>query len=204
MSRTTDKVIDQQMEEINSPQPRASIKLQLYKSIAALQQELPVIDKNAKGYGYKYSDLSNIYKALLPLMRKHNLGFIQPLEGAGLTTIIFCTKTGAELVSHSEIPQGVQLKGMNDYQVYGSAVTYFRRYTLCSKLGIVSDEDNDASGKQTNTTFNQFKSAPKLPTIDTKKFAAGVKAIESGKYTKEQMTSSFTLTESQKATLELC
>ena len=34
---------------------------------------------------------------------------------------------------------------MNIYQSYGSALTYFRRYTLSSALGIVTDKDTDAS-----------------------------------------------------------
>jgi hypothetical protein len=38
---------------------------------------------------------------------------------------------------------------MNDYQAYGSGVTYFRRYALSSMLGLVTDKDTDASGEQT-------------------------------------------------------
>jgi len=57
-------------------------------------------------------------------------------------------------MSSLRIPQGVQLKGMNDFQVLGSAITYARRYSLSMMLGIVTDEDNDASGIQTNkSTF---------------------------------------------------
>lgn len=37
---------------------------------------------------------------------------------------------------------------MNDYQAYGSGVTYFRRYALSSMLGIITDKDLDAAGTQ--------------------------------------------------------
>ena len=43
------------------------------------------------------------------------------------------------------IPQNVSLKGMNEYQVLGSAITYIRRYALSSLLGIVTDKDTDAA-----------------------------------------------------------
>ena len=42
----------------------------------------------------------------------------------------------------------VQLKGMNDFQVMGSAITYLRRYSLSSVLGLVTDKDTDAGGEQ--------------------------------------------------------
>ena len=35
---------------------------------------------------------------------------------------------------------------MNEYQSYGSGVTYYRRYALSSMLGLVTDKDTDASG----------------------------------------------------------
>ena len=37
---------------------------------------------------------------------------------------------------------------MNTYQSIGSAITYFRRYSLSSFVGIASEEDVDASSKQ--------------------------------------------------------
>ena len=43
------------------------------------------------------------------------------------------------------IPENVSLKGMNEYQVLGSAITYIRRYALSSLLGIVTDKDTDAA-----------------------------------------------------------
>ena len=35
---------------------------------------------------------------------------------------------------------------MNEYQSYGSGVTYYRRYALSSMLGLVTDKDTDAAG----------------------------------------------------------
>lgn len=121
----------------------------IYKALASFQAEVPTINKNAKGYGYKFADLEEINKIIKPLLKKHGLGYAQPIEGSTIKTIIFHTESGETVESSTDIPQGVQLKGMNDFQVLGSAITYLRRYSLSSMLGLVTDEDADASGEQT-------------------------------------------------------
>jgi hypothetical protein len=37
---------------------------------------------------------------------------------------------------------------MNEYQSFGSAISYYRRYSLTSCLGLVSDKDTDAAGEK--------------------------------------------------------
>lgn len=86
----------------------------LFKSLAAFQQEVPVIHKETKGYGYSYADLPTIFDKINPLLKKHNLGFTQPIMGNCVKTIVFHTETGETIESLTEIPQGVQLKGMNE------------------------------------------------------------------------------------------
>ena len=121
----------------------------IYKALAALQQEVGAIGKDSKGYGYTYASLDNIVEVITPLLKKHGLGFTQPLDGNSIKTILFHTESGESIESTLEIPQGVELKGMNQFQVLGSAITYLRRYSLASVLGLVTDEDTDAAGEQT-------------------------------------------------------
>lgn len=120
----------------------------LYKSLANFQREVKSIHKNTQGYGYKYADLSVIIETINPLLEKHNLGFSQPLNGNCVDTIIFHIDTGDSIKSSVEIPSGVKMKGMNDFQVLGSAITYLRRYSLGSVLGLITDDDIDAAGEQ--------------------------------------------------------
>jgi len=120
----------------------------VYKAIADFQQEVPVILKDTQGYGYSYTDLPAIFKVINPLLAKHGLGFTQLINGTTLETHIFHVESGSTITSKTDIPQGVQLKGMNDFQVLGSAITYIRRYALSSMLGLVTDKDTDASGEQ--------------------------------------------------------
>ena len=119
----------------------------LYKAIANFQQEVPVILKDTQGYGYQYTDLPAIFKVINPLLQKHNLGFTQIINGTNLDTIVFHIESGERLEGSMAIPQGVTLKGMNDFQVLGSAITYLRRYALSSMLGLVTDKDTDGAGE---------------------------------------------------------
>jgi len=152
----------------------------LFKALAQFQQEVPTIHKGTQGYGYSYADLPTIFEKINPLLEKHNLGFTQLMNGESLKTIIFHTESGETLESETAIPQGVQLKGMNEFQVLGSAITYIRRYALSSALGLVTDKDTDAAGEQTKKAATNDK---KWLNPNTKKWESVVKALESGNYT---------------------
>jgi len=100
----------------------------IYKALADFQQEVPVIHKGTKGYGYSYADLPAIFEIINPILKKNKLGFTQLIQGKDIKTILFHTETGETIETVTEIPQDVTLKGMNSFQVSGSAFTYFRRY----------------------------------------------------------------------------
>jgi len=159
----------------------------LFKALADFQQEVPVILKNSQGYGYQFADLPKIFEVINPLMQKHGLGFTQCLNGNDLVTIIFHSESEEKLESVTPIPL-VQLKGMNDYQSFGSGITYFRRYCLSAMLGLVTDKDTDASGEQTGK---------KLPSLTDERFENALKSIQDGKMTAEKLKTMFTLTEKQ-------
>jgi hypothetical protein len=120
----------------------------IYKSLALFQQEVKTIHQDTKGYGYTYTNLSTILETINPLLAKHGLGFTQLVNGTGVLTILFHVESGETIQSETDIPQGVTLKGMNEFQVLGSAITYIRRYSLSSMLGLVTDKDADAAGEQ--------------------------------------------------------
>ena len=136
----------------------------LWTALAGFQQEVPVIHKATQGYGYTYADLTKIIQVINPILAKNGLGYTQPLMGTSIKTIVFHIETGQTLESVIEIPQGVSLKGMNDFQVLGSAISYLRRYSLASILTLITDADLDASGEQTKKSTP----APKQPTEATK------------------------------------
>lgn len=162
----------------------------LFKALADFQQEVPVIHKATQGYGYTYADLPKILEVINPLLKKHGLGFTQLINGTQIATCLFHIESAESIESKIDIPQGVILKGMNEFQVLGSAITYLRRYALSSMLGLVTDKDTDASGEQ-------VKHEPKKQALDNKRFQDAVKALTDGKITRESLETKFQLTEGQ-------
>jgi hypothetical protein len=164
----------------------------LLKSLAAFQQEVKVIHKATQGYGYSYADLPKIFDEINPLLQKHGLGFTQLIntkEGVNyLSTVVFHVESGEQIESNCMIPY-VQLKGMNDFQSFGSGVTYFRRYCLSSMLGLVTDKDTNASGEQVKTK--------KKPKIDNDRLEKAIAAVKSGKYELADIPLNFDLTDEQ-------
>ena len=166
--------------------------MKIYKALSDFQNEVPVIHKGTQGYGYSYADLPAIFEVINPLLKKHSLGFTQPIMGDTIKTIIFHTESGESIESLTHIPQNVALKGMNDFQVLGSAITYLRRYALSSILGLVTDKDTDAGGQQV---------PKKKESISNDRFEKALEQIQQGKYTIEKLKASFDLTELQEKAL---
>ena len=117
----------------------------LIKALSDFQNDCPIIHKDTKGHNYTYADLPQIFSVINPLLKKHKLCFTQLLQDNGIRTILFHVESGEQLESFTTIPL-VKLGAMNEYQSYGSGVTYFRRYALSSMLGLVTDKDTDAAG----------------------------------------------------------
>ena len=127
----------------------------LIKSLSNFQSECPVIHKDTKGHNYTYADLPQIFSIINPLLKKNGLCFSQLLENDGIKTILFHVESGESLESFTSIPK-VKLGAMNEYQSYGSGVTYYRRYSLSSMLGLITDKDLDAAGTQTEAKSLQM------------------------------------------------
>ncbi len=134
----------------------------IYRSLAAFQHEVPIIHKATEGYGYSYADLPTIFTAITPLLKKHGLGFYQGVEGQQLKTVLFHVESGESIDFSSDIPQGVALAKMNDFQVMGSAISYLRRYAISAILGLVTEKDTDAAGEQVATRATAAADKPWL------------------------------------------
>ena len=169
----------------------------LYKSLANFQQEVPTIHKATQGFGYTYADLTAIYKVINPLMKKNGLGFTQLLQDNKMVTIVFHIESGETIESKTDIPMNVQLKGMNDFQVMGSAITYLRRYSLSSVLGLVTDKDTDAGGEQVSKPKDEREA------LTNDRFEKAVEKIRNKQYTIEELKAKFKLNTAQEGALLL-
>jgi hypothetical protein len=108
---------------------------------------------------------------------------------------------GSEVLE-SSIPLPVGLQP----QPLGSAITYFRRYTLASLLALEIDDDdaNEATKKEPVKEQPKFQAtATELPPLDDKRFLAMLDAIAKGKGADVKVKmNNYTLLKEQKDELE--
>lgn len=128
-----------------------------------LQSELEPVKKDAANpfFKSKYAELSSILEAVQPLLTKFEFILIQ--EPGNLENMLALTTTIMH-VSGEYIRSSVAFPVVKqDPQGYGSAITYARRYTLQSIIGLpVTDDDGSAaSGLSHKTTVTNKATAPK-------------------------------------------
>ena len=163
-----------------------------------LQQEIGTISKDASNpfYKSKYFDVNSLINQLQPLLKKHRLLLLQPIEEDLVYSKIICIDGSGGVISALKLPE------LNDPQKLGSAITYYRRYTLASLLGLqaVDDDGNLSSGKGVTAP------AKELPWLNrgTTNYSKVVKAIKSENYTVEDVLKKYRIsTEVQKELNEL-
>jgi len=136
---------------MESPDLRFERKIDLYEALLKSQSEYPDIPKNRSGR-FKYVDLDALIKAVRPILNKNGVYFeqdevfVETSEGIRLAIItrLIHSKTGQATEFTSLVPTREEdFNGKVTPQVYGSAYTYFKRYSLGSKLGICTDDDTD-------------------------------------------------------------
>jgi len=125
-----------------------SIQL-LAAALSKAQAEMPAIKFDSKNPFLKndYASLGAIIAGARPVLAKHGLSVSQLTFGedgvAGVETVLM--HASGEWISQSiSMPIGEE-KGKSSAQVAGSIITYLRRYSLASILGIYSDEDGDGN-----------------------------------------------------------
>tara|TARA_R100000935_G_C2772614_1_gene138296 strand:+ start:216 stop:782 length:567 start_codon:yes stop_codon:yes gene_type:complete len=118
------------------------MKQNIYLKLFNLQNELGAISKDAKNpfYKSKYFDINSLIGQLKPLLQKYELVLLQPLTDGYVRSVIHDLDGGA-------VESSIKLPKNLDAQKLGSAITYFRRYTLQSLLALqaVDDDANLAS-----------------------------------------------------------
>lgn len=164
----------------------------VYQSLADFQQVAPTMEKTLSNdfAKYKYADLTLIVEKVKPILYEHKLVLVQTLKGKGLLTELIHLPSMSKIESYCDIPENVQMKGQNPFQVMGSAITYFRRYQYVTILGLVVDDDTDARVTKTGK-----------PKLDSSRFADAVKALKAGETTLDEIMEHFTLSQAQKLEL---
>ena len=144
------------------------------------------VTKNATSHHSKYANLNAIIEAVEPILLENGLLLLQPIQGNSVCTQIIDIDSGAKVESCMELPVGL------NPQQQGSAITYYRRYTLQSTLSLQAVDDDGASAS---------KSTPTKPPISDERLDGALKSIEAGTYSLEKLKDQFSLTKEQEARL---
>lgn len=115
------------------------MKKNIYKKLFILQSEIGGISKDATNpfFKSKYFDINSVLKNLNPLLEKYNLVLEQPIINHEVHSIIHDVDS-----EERTTPSSLKLPENIDPQKLGSAITYFRRYTLVSLLGLQAIDDD--------------------------------------------------------------
>ena len=127
---------------------------ELAKALADFQSEVkdPSKDKENPYFKSKYVALDGVLQTVRPVLAKHGLSVMQlPTSDDTAVTVTTLLMHSSGQFIESE-PFKVLLT-KKDAQAAGSALTYARRYSLSSVLGIAWDDDDDGDSiAETNVT----------------------------------------------------
>lgn len=126
--------------------------MEIFKKLLQVKSELGKISKDATNpfFKSKYFDINGLLEHVEPLLGKYGLLLLQPILNNKVVSEIIDPETGEKVTSEME------LTNITDPQKRGSEITYYRRYTLTSLLGLQAEDDdaNKASQKATTPTSN--------------------------------------------------
>src|SRR5512138_24359 len=121
----------------------------LATALAKAQAEMPVAVFDAANpfLKSKYATLGSVIQASRPILAKHKLSLVQfPIsDAAGIGVESVLSHESGEFVSERIVIPLSEEKGKTKVQCAGSTLTYLRRYSWASILGMYSDEDSDGS-----------------------------------------------------------
>lgn len=141
-------------ERVDARNARAAF----FDALSAFQEETTEIPKSREAkiatrgggeYSYTYAPLEAITRAIRPALRRHGLSYSWTTEpGAGILNVVCVLRhvDGHEERSGFPVPTATTA-AMSEAQKNGAALTYGKRQSLTSVLGLTTaDDDNDGSG----------------------------------------------------------
>lgn len=152
---------------------------QLATALSAAQAEFSAVPKDKANPFFKssYADLATVVKTATPVLTKNGLSisqFITNTESGNDALVTYLLHTSGQFIAHTmtlHLPK-------TDPQGQGSAVTYARRYSFMSVLGLVADVDDDgnAASQVSRPLPPKHSDVPRTTSTDTAS-PAQVKAL---------------------------
>jgi hypothetical protein len=150
--------------------------LNFYEKLAAVKAEVGRISKDSSNpfFKSKYFDVNSLLLHVEPIIQKNGLLLLQPIQDNLVKSIIFDT-------NGFSIESGIVLPELNDPQKLGSAITYYRRYTLQSLLALqAEDDDANLASNKVNAKSSTTEDEQKWLNVNTPEFTKAIEYLKSG------------------------
>ena len=120
---------------------------ELLSALANVKKEVGKLSKTETNpfFKSKYFDINSLIEQVEPLLDKNGLLLLQPILNGVVTSEIYHVETAQKVSSE------INLGTITDPQKLGSAITYYRRYTLQSLLGLQAEDDDANKASQPST-----------------------------------------------------
>jgi hypothetical protein len=172
----------------------AEVVLSLHQKVYKCKLAIGKVTKNANNPHFKksYADLNAIIEAVEPILLENGLLLLQPIHGNSVCTQIIDLESNDMIESCIDLPTGI------DPQKMGSAITYYRRYTLQSILSLQAVDDD---GNMASQPVKEEPKAKVKESLPTERFNNALAKIKAGEYTVGELKAKFSLTKEQEAAL---
>lgn len=134
------------------------MKQGIYAKLLEFQKlEVSLVRDNVNAhYKNKYADISEVISKVRPALSKVGITLVQTPGETGLTSILY------DAESDTKIECFLPYINATDPQKLGSNLTYLRRYSLVTMLGL-EDEDDDANTATAKTAPEKTPAKPAAP-----------------------------------------
>mgnify|MGYP003146605053 FL=1 len=125
---------------------RSGSSKELVTALVGFQSSISSVPKSTKGYNYKYSDLATVWDNIRKPLSANGLAVVQTTRNLDdLTPVVITTLMH---ISGEWIEGELAIKPTKmDAQGVGSVISYARRYSLMSILGIAAAGEDDDGAK---------------------------------------------------------
>lgn len=154
-------------------------KISIREKLFNAKSEIGKISKDSTNpfFKSKYFDVNSLLEHVEPILNKHRLLLLQPIITGSVKTEIL------DIDSDDLVDCEIALPAITDPQKLGSCITYYRRYSLQSLLGLqAEDDDGNKAAKpapvkkevldENHAKWEQAKAALKAGTITLEQIKA--------------------------------
>lgn len=147
------------------------------KALSSFQSKVGTIDKNKNvkfnNVKYTYADQASIFNGIKGILGECELSYSQIIADNGTKLVTLLMHSSGEWIK-SEI--ALMMSG--DIKMYGSDVTYKRRYALSAILGLATEDDTDGDNAPIQQSPQEVVKAKPELTQKSKAWANAIKSYQ--------------------------